>query len=75
MIETEHSRVFGREYPRVAEVRGRYDIGTPIIKKFNDIPYNGNAISNNVGWYKIKHDDDKEEKLTYYEINKNPTSQ
>ena len=48
MIGTSPTRVFGRISPRVAVVRGRYDIGTPIIKKFNDIPHNGNVVSDNI---------------------------
>ena len=56
VIGTAPSRVFGKTSPRVVEVGDRYNIGTPIIIKnmFNDIPYNGNVISANGRWYKIK---------------------
>ena len=62
------TKVFGRASSRVAEVRGRYNIGTPIIKKFNGILYNGNVVSDNGPWYKIKHEDNDEKKLNHREI-------
>ena len=70
MIETALPRLFGRSSPRVDRVRGRYDIRTPIIKNFNGIPYNGNVVSDNGCWYKIKYEDDDEENLTHHEMKK-----
>ena len=49
----------------IVKVRCRYDIGTPIIKKFNEIPYNGNVISNNGLLHIIKYKDGDEEELTH----------
>ena len=43
----EPPRIFEKVSPEVAKVRGGYDIGTLLIKKFNKIPYNSNVISNN----------------------------
>ncbi len=68
VIGTAPPRVYGKAAPRVAEIRGRYNIGTPIIKKFNGIPYNGNVVSDNGRWYKIKYEDDDEEELTHREM-------
>ena len=54
----------------VVKLRGRYDIGTLIIKKSNDIIYNGNVISDNEWWYEIKCEDDDKEELTCHEMPK-----
>lgn len=56
--------------PRVAEVRGRYDVGTTLTKSWDGIPYTGKIISDNGRWYKIKYDDDDEEQLTHREVTK-----
>ena len=65
------SRMLGRASPRMTKVRDMYDIGTSIIKKSNDIPYNGNVISDNGKWCKIKYEDDNEKELTHRELTKN----
>ena len=54
-------KIFGKLSPMMVKVRGRYDIGTPIIKKFNGIPYNGSKFSNKGCWNIIKHENDDEE--------------
>ena len=70
VVETEPPRVFGRAFSRVVEVRDRYDIRTPMIKKFNGVPYKGNVISNNVRWYNIKYENVDEAELTHCEMTK-----
>ena len=63
-------RVFGRASSRVGEVRGGYNIGTPVIKRFPGIPYNDNIVSDNRWCYKVKYEDNNEEELTHCDITK-----
>jgi hypothetical protein len=52
-------------FPRVSEVRGRYNVGTTLIKYWEGIPCTGKITSNMGRYYKVKYDDDDEEELTH----------
>jgi hypothetical protein len=44
--------------PSVSEVRGRYNVGTSLIKYWEGIPYTDKITSNTGRYYKVKYDDD-----------------
>jgi hypothetical protein len=56
--------------PRVSKVRGRYNVGTSLIKYWEGIPYTGKITSNMGCYHKVKYDDDDEEELTHREVTK-----
>jgi hypothetical protein len=59
-----------RRSPRVSEVRGRFDVGTSLIKYWDGIPFSGKIASNTGRYYKVKYDDNDEEQLTHREVSK-----
>jgi hypothetical protein len=59
-----------RRSPRVSEVRGRFDVGTSLIKYWDGIPYNGKITSKTGRYYQVKYGDNDEEELTHREVSK-----
>ena len=52
----------------VEERNDKFNLGARIIKKFNNVPYEGKIIGYRDRYYKIQYTDNTNEELTHYQV-------